>query len=77
MIAPQLDDEERNTILVKMDKLGSDELAEMISNKVIDVVRDEQQREKDQAELQNAMVKDFEVKPTKLEREQTKKKRQK
>ena len=60
MIAPQLDDEERNTILVKMDKLGSDELAEMISNKVIDVVRDEQQREKDQAELQNAMVKDFE-----------------
>ena len=60
MIAPQLDDEERKTILVKMDKLGSDELAEMISTKVIDVVRDEQQREKDQAELQNAMVKDFE-----------------
>ena len=59
MISPQLNDEERNTILVKMDKLGSDELAEMISNKVIDVVRDEQQREKDQAEILDTMEKDM------------------
>lgn len=59
MISPQLNDEERQTILVKMDKLGSDELAEMISNKVIDVVRDEQQREKDQAEILDTMEKDM------------------
>ena len=63
MISPQLDDEERNTILVKMDKLGSDELAEMISNKVIDVVRDEQQREKDQAEILDTMEKDMNEDP--------------
>lgn len=59
MISPQLNDEERNTILIKMDKLGSDELAELINNKVIDVVRDEQQREKDQAEILNTMEKDM------------------
>lgn len=63
MISPQLNDEERNTILVKMDKLGSDELAEMISNKVIDVVRDEQQREKDQAEILDTMEKDMNEDP--------------
>ena len=64
MISPQLNDEERNTILVKMDKLGSDELAEMISNKVIDVVRDEQQREKDQAEILDTMEKDMNEDPS-------------
>lgn len=63
MISPQLNDDERNTILVKMDKLGSDELAEMISNKVIDVVRDEQQREKDQAEILDTMEKDMNEDP--------------
>lgn len=63
MISPQLNDEERNTILVKMDKLGSDELAEMISNKVVDVVRDEQQREKDQAEILDTMEKDMNEDP--------------
>lgn len=67
MISPQLDDEERNTILVKMDKLGSDELAEMISNKVIDVVRDEQQREKDQAEILDTMEKDMNEDANKVE----------
>lgn len=67
MISPQLDDEERNTILVKMDKLGSDELAEMISNKVIDVVRDEQQREKDQAEILDTMEKDMNEDPNAVE----------
>ena len=75
MISPQLNDEERNTILVKMDKLGSDELAEMISNKVIDVVRDEQQREKDQAEILDTMEKDMNEDPNEVEvddREDTK-----
>lgn len=75
MISPQLNDEERNTILVKMDKLGSDELAEMISNKVIDVVRDEQQREKDQAEILDTMEKDMNEDPNAVEvddREDTK-----
>lgn len=67
MISPQLNDEERNTILVKMDKLGSDELAEMISNKVIDVVRDEQQREKDQAEILDTMEKDMNEDPNAVE----------
>lgn len=67
MISPQLNDEERNTILVKMDKLGSDELAEMISNKVIDVVRDEQQREKDQAEILDTMEKDMNEDPNDVE----------
>lgn len=67
MISPQLNDEERNTILVKMDKLGSDELAEMISNKVIDVVRDEQQREKDQAEILDTMEKDMNEDPNEVE----------
>ena len=67
MISPQLNDEERNTILVKMDKLGSDELAEMISNKVIDVVRDEQQREKDQAEILDTMEKDMNEDPNSVE----------
>lgn len=66
MISPQLNDEERNTILVKMDKLGSDELAEMISNKVIDVVRDEQQREKDQAEILDTMEKDMNEDPNEV-----------
>lgn len=75
MISPQLNDEERNIILVKMDKLGSDELAEMISNKVIDVVRDEQQREKDQAEILDTMEKDMNEDPNAVEvddREDTK-----
>ena len=39
--------------------MGADELANMVSNKVVDVVRDEQQREKDLEDTEKHMVDDM------------------
>ena len=56
---PTLDDEQRDIIDKKMDRMGADELANMVSNKVVDVVRDEQQREKDLEDTEKHMVDDM------------------
>ena len=59
IINPTLDDEQRDIIDKKMDRMGADELANMVSNKVVDVVRDEQQREKDLEDTEKHMVDDM------------------
>ena len=59
IINPTLDDEQRDIIDKKMDHMGADELANMVSNKVVDVVRDEQQREKDLEDTEKHMVDDM------------------
>lgn len=59
IVAPTITDEEREAIRSKMSTMGADELATLISNKVVDVVRDEQQREKDLGDTEKHMVTDL------------------
>ena len=55
MISPKPSDEERAKLIKKIDSLGADELAELVSQKVVDVVNDERRKEKDAVELQTVM----------------------
>lgn len=59
IIDPTLTEDQRDDIHAKMDRMGADELANIVSNKVVDVVRDEQQREKDLADTEKHMVSDM------------------
>ena len=59
IIDPKLNDEQKEIIDKKMDRMGADELASMVSNKVVDVVRDEKQREKDLEDTEKQMVTDM------------------
>lgn len=61
IISINLDSEQKEIIDKKMDRMGADELATMVSNKVVDVVRDEQQREKDLEDTEKHMVDDMAV----------------
>ena len=55
MVTAKPSDEERAKLIKKIDTLGADELADLISQKVVDVVNDERRKEKDAVELQTVM----------------------
>ena len=55
MVNPKPSDEERAKLIKKIDTLGADELADLVSQKVVDVVNDERRKEKDAIELQTVM----------------------
>lgn len=59
IISEPIDDSDKEEIRSKMGSMGADELATLISNKVVDVVRDEQQRERDLADTEKHMVPDL------------------
>ena len=54
-----ISDEDRQELLRKINELGSDELTELIKNKVVDVVKDEHQREKEDREFRTALKNDM------------------
>lgn len=60
IIQPKPTDEERNEILKKIDELGADELAELVNNKIINVVKDEKQRQKTEMEMQTVIKSEVE-----------------
>jgi DNA-binding phage protein len=55
MVSPKPSDEERAKLIKKIDSLGADELADLVNQKVVDVVNDERRKEKDAVELQTVM----------------------
>lgn len=55
MVTAKPSDEERAKLIKKIDTLGADELADLVSQKVVDVVNDERRKEKDAVELQTIM----------------------
>jgi hypothetical protein len=55
MVSPKPSDEERAKLIKKIDSLGADELAELVNQKVVDVVNDERRKEKETVELQTIM----------------------
>ena len=60
IIQPKPTDEERNELLKKIDELGADELAELVNNKIINVVKDEKQRQKTEMEMQTVIKSEVE-----------------
>jgi hypothetical protein len=50
---------DKNDLLDQVDTLGTDQLAELIRNKVVNVVRDEQLREKDEREQRTILKNDL------------------
>ena len=60
IIQPKPTDEEREELLKKIDELGADELAELVNNKIINVVKDEKQRQKSEMEMQTVIKSEVE-----------------
>lgn len=59
IIKGKVDDKSRNEMLAKIDTLGADELSELVKNKVIAVVKDEHQREKDERDFRSELKNDI------------------
>lgn len=59
MINPMIDPKEKNDLLAKVDTLGSDELAELVNQKVLDVVNDERRKVKQDTEFKNLLKNDL------------------
>lgn len=59
IIKGKVDDKSRNEMLAKIDSLGADELSELVKNKVIAVVKDEHQREKDERDFRSELKNDI------------------
>lgn len=55
MINPMIDQDEKNELLTKIDSLGADELAELVNQKIIDVVNDERRKIKSDTEFKNLL----------------------
>jgi hypothetical protein len=52
-------DKDKEELVTKIDSLGADQLAELIRNKVVAVVRDEQIRERDEREMRTILKNDL------------------
>jgi hypothetical protein len=52
-------EKDKNELIEKIDDLGADQLAELIKNKVVNVVRDEQIRERDEREMRTVLKNDL------------------
>ncbi len=52
-------EKDKNDLIEKIDDLGADQLAELIKNKVVNVVRDEQIRERDEREMRTVLKNDL------------------
>ena len=59
MLNPMVDPKEKNKLLAKVDTLGSDELAELVNQKVLDVVNDERRKIKHDTEFKNLLKNDL------------------
>lgn len=59
IINGKVGDKSRNEMLAKIDSLGADELSELVKNKVIAVVKDEHQREKDERDFRSELKNDI------------------
>ena len=59
MIQPKPSDQEREELIKKIDTLGVDQLAELVSHKVLKVVNDERLREKDNVEFKTILKNDL------------------
>ena len=55
MVTAKPSDEERAKLIKKIDTLGADELADLVSQKVVDVVNDERRRERDMVDFQTVL----------------------
>ena len=54
-----ISDKDKKDLLDRIDDLGADQLAELVKNKVVDVVRDEQIRERDEREQRTVLKNDL------------------
>ena len=59
MLNNTVTDKDKNSLISKIDDLGADQLAELIRNKVVSVVRDEQTRERDEREMRTVLKNDL------------------
>ena len=59
MIMPKINDEERDQIINNINNLGTDELSDLVREKIINVVKDEHQREKEEREFRTVLKNDI------------------
>lgn len=60
IVRGKISNSEQKELIKKIDSLGADELAELIKNKVVAVVRDEHQHEKDERDFRTILKDDLE-----------------
>ena len=59
IVSGAISEKDKKDLIEKIDDLGADQLAELIKNKVVDVVRDEQIRERDEREKRTDLKNDL------------------